>query len=171
MLCVSTLLINLVLRTSLSLVRVGGAARPLAARVGADRARAGARAARVALAEAWREAKAIEAEERARALAAEQPRIVDEAQPSAARATAPRTAGDGDEGGAASRATFAGGQRGARPRRVAGGAAAATEPRRSANPSRADRDEAETATDESRSPRGDGRRAARRARGRARASR
>jgi S-DNA-T family DNA segregation ATPase FtsK/SpoIIIE len=82
-LCVSTLLINLVLRTSISLVRASRwTAAWLQARSEAARERAVVW--RESVAEAWREAKTIEAEERARALAEEQPRIVDEEERSSA---------------------------------------------------------------------------------------
>jgi S-DNA-T family DNA segregation ATPase FtsK/SpoIIIE len=94
-LCVSTLLITLVLRTSISLVR---ASRWTAAwlQERSEAARERAVALRESMAEAWREAKTIEAEERARALAEEQPRIVDEeARSSAGTRTAPgETAGE-----------------------------------------------------------------------------
>jgi S-DNA-T family DNA segregation ATPase FtsK/SpoIIIE len=72
--CASVLLVNLVLRTRLSIVALSRRLR-YSVHDAADNAYRSTREASAALVQAWREAKAIEAQERAAALAAEEPRI------------------------------------------------------------------------------------------------
>ncbi len=72
--CVSSLLVNLVLRTRLSVVALARRLRGSLRRAAFGLYRS-ARDTGASLSQAWREAKAIEAEERAAALAAAQPRI------------------------------------------------------------------------------------------------
>jgi DNA segregation ATPase FtsK/SpoIIIE, S-DNA-T family len=92
-LCVSTLLINLVLRTSLSLVSVSRRSAS-AFREGWASTRERASTGLEHVIEAWREAKAIEAEERARAAEAEQPKIVEGRGEGVEAEAEPEVAGD-----------------------------------------------------------------------------
>jgi S-DNA-T family DNA segregation ATPase FtsK/SpoIIIE len=93
--CISALLINLVLRTSLSLVTVGGrVGRTL--RDGSAATLRSTRGSFGSLLAAWREAKAIEAQERAQAQAQLAPRILTSASGDLAAARSDSSAGNID---------------------------------------------------------------------------
>jgi S-DNA-T family DNA segregation ATPase FtsK/SpoIIIE len=93
--CVSTLLVNLVLRTRFSVIAIGGRS-ALALQAIARSAYAWTSNTLQDLGRAWREAKEIEAEELARAQAAEQPRIAAKTLPGVSVKTASQSDSDSD---------------------------------------------------------------------------